>query len=145
MKTKLRINPKRSVTHRSQSRPDASTSSSSIVPEVYSEETQSTNLLRPSLLERMKPQSLQERLSNPTSRCSTIGTVNAPSVTRTSSEKRPKKESTIQMPAEKGINEWKEMTETGMTLSAMNQSTDDQRLTQINSPGLSPTKWKAAH
>src|SRR5882762_6733076 len=145
MKTKLWNNPKRSVTHLPQSRLDASTSSSSIMPEVYTEETQFMNSQRPSLLERMRPLSLRERLSNPTSPCSTTGTASAPSVTRTSNEKRPKKGSTIQMPAEKGINEWKEMTKTSMTLSVVNQSTDDRKSTQTSSPGPCPTEWRAAH
>jgi hypothetical protein len=76
---------------------------------------------------------------------STIGTASAPSVIRMSSKKRPGKGSKNQLPVEKGINKWKEMTQTGMMLSVVNQSTDDQRLTQISSPGLSPTELRAAH
>src|SRR5882762_10256507 len=103
------------------------------------------NSRRPSLLERMELQSHLEGLLNHTSRCSMIGTVSAPSVTQTSTEKRPKKGSIIQMPVGRGINEGKEMMKTSTTLSAVNRSTDDRRLTQNSSPGLSPTERGAAH
>src|ERR1700734_2004097 len=145
MKTKQRINPKKSESQQSRSRPSASTSSSSIGQGIYTKETQSTSSLRPSLLERMKPQSLQERLSSPTFQCSTIGTGSEPLVTQTSNKKRPKRRSRTRKPTEKGTNEPKETMKTDMTTSAMNRFIDGQRSTQSSSPGPCQTGWKAAH
>src|ERR1700677_1731141 len=87
-RTKLRNNPKR---HRSRSQPNVSISSSDTERGIYTKGTPSTSSPRLSLLKRMEPLSLLERLSSPTSQCSTTGTMSAPLATQMSTGKEHKK------------------------------------------------------
>src|SRR5882762_10668422 len=88
------------------SRRYVSRSSSNIKGETYAKGTLSTNSRKPSLMERLMSLSLQARLSNPISRCSTIGTESARSVTQMSGE--VSEDEPVQVLREKGISESKE-------------------------------------
>src|SRR6267154_3456929 len=74
MTTNLQTNRKGSRIRRS--RHNVSMLSTNTAQNKHLKGTQSTNSSKPSLLERMKPRSLLERLSDPISLCSTIGTEN---------------------------------------------------------------------
>src|SRR5882762_2228293 len=87
--------------------------------------------------------SLQARLSNPISRCSTIGTESARSVTQMSGE--VSEDEPIQVLREKGISEPKETRETMMTMNGMKRYTNGRGLIPTNSRGRRQTKRKAEH
>ena len=103
------------------------------------------NSPKPSMLERMKPRGLLERLLSPTSQCLTIGTANEPSVTWTSREKESEKGPVLNLKAD-DLSEPKEAKEMRMmTASTMSQPTDDQKSTWTNSCGQYLTELKVAH
>src|SRR5882762_2803194 len=79
-----------------------------------------------SLMERLKPRSLQERLSSPTLQCLTTGIENERSRMQTSN-KRGSRKNTNRTLIRGHENEQEEAMETSITKSAMNRSTDDQR------------------
>src|SRR5882762_8250574 len=86
-KTKLQNNLKRP---QSQSQPNVLISSSNTKREIYTKAMPSTSSPKLSLLKRMEPLSLLERLSSPISQCSTTGTVSAPLAMSTGVMKRAK-------------------------------------------------------
>src|ERR1700733_11835279 len=76
-----------------------------------------------------------ERLSNPTSQCSTTGTMSAPLATQMSTGKEHKK-NPAPITVEESISELREAPETRMKMSAVNQSTGDPKSTPNFPRGL---------
>jgi hypothetical protein len=104
---------------------------------------QYTKLSKPSLLERMKPQSLLERLSDPTSQCSTTGT-EIGHLAKEYIAMKSEKIQDIELQTPEREREKRKM-KLPKKMSAMNLYTNDPKLTWAYSHGPLPIELEEGH